>query len=75
MGNIKLCNISMRRQTKKSLKIPAKCSIPSSSIVKSRIALHLGIALNFRPHNLPLKILSLCNLPSIQLLLNRSPIL
>ena len=27
------------------------------------------------PHNLPLKILSLCNLPRIQLLLNRSPIL
>ena len=74
MGNIKLCNISMRRQTKKSLKIPAKC-ISSSTIIKSKSALYLGIALYFRPHNLPLKILSLCNLPRIQLLLNCGPIL
>ena len=74
MGNIKLCNISMRRQTKKSLKIPTKCCISSSSIIKSKIALYLGIALYFRPHNLPLKIFCLRNLPSIQLLLNCSPI-
>ena len=75
MGNIKLCNISMRRQTKKSLKIPTKCCISSSSIIKSKSALYLGIALYFRPHNLPLKILSLRDLSRIQLLLNCSLIL
>ena len=46
-----------------------------NDIIKLMFTPFLDRRLSFRPHDLPLKVLCLCNLSRIQLLLNCSPIL